>query len=73
MAIAQNPMLTAVKWFQFKRLYRSHASGDFQTDYFGLHGPQATILTIIIYRIAILKLRRPEATFKQKYFLTHSS
>ena len=49
MAIAQNPMLTAVKGIQFKRLYRSHASGDFQTDYFGLPGLQATFLTFSIY------------------------
>jgi len=73
MAIAQNPMLTAVKWVQFKRLYRSHASADFQTEYFGLPGPKATLLTLIILRIAILKLHRPEAIFKPKSFLTHSS
>jgi len=58
MAIAQNPLLTAV---------------NFQTDSFGLPGPQATFLAFCIYRSTILKLHNPEATFKQKYFLNYSS
>jgi len=58
MAIAQNPLLTAV---------------NFQTDSFGLPDPQTTFLTFIIYRTAILKLHKPEATFEQKYFLNYSS
>ncbi len=49
MAIAQNPLLTAVKGFQFKRRFRLHASVDFQTDYLDLPGLQATFLTFSIY------------------------